>query len=238
MSNNYLWNRSGAPDPDTEQLEELLSPLAHVAPLDELRLAKGRRSELERATAQEPVEAPRTSGRVKGKMNFFDKRIIGTATVTAAICLFGVTLYERRDSSRHVWRRSPRNPYRQPNVDIDSSARMDSHLVGRTEDRRGSRDHGGRERVGPRSIRRGRRRDPDKVQRRSRDDRGDAGSNGRTRIAPRRPTDESAGLRLCARSRAIRRRYSRSSLREWCHRPDHRWHRERGQASDDLSPRA
>jgi hypothetical protein len=96
MSNDYLWDRSGTPDPDIKWLEDLLAPLAHDAPLDELRLAKARRPA--RATPQEPVEAP-ASGRVKGKMSFFDKRVIGTATITAALCLFGGTLYERHASS-------------------------------------------------------------------------------------------------------------------------------------------
>jgi hypothetical protein len=102
MSNDYLWDRSGIPDLDIKWLEELLAPLAHDAPLDEVRLAKGRRGgQPVRATAQEPVEAPPASGRAKGKMNFFDKRIIGTATLTAAICIFGVTLYEHHDRAPH-----------------------------------------------------------------------------------------------------------------------------------------
>ena len=37
MSDDYLWNRSGSPDPDVERLEKLLSPLAHDAPMNELR---------------------------------------------------------------------------------------------------------------------------------------------------------------------------------------------------------
>jgi hypothetical protein len=37
MSDDYLWNRSGPPDPEIERLEKLLAPLAHEAPLDEVR---------------------------------------------------------------------------------------------------------------------------------------------------------------------------------------------------------
>jgi ferric-dicitrate binding protein FerR (iron transport regulator) len=37
MSNDYLWDRSGEPDHDVQRLEDLLAPLAHTAPLDELR---------------------------------------------------------------------------------------------------------------------------------------------------------------------------------------------------------
>src|SRR5262245_26980049 len=96
MSDDYLWDRSGIPDPDVKWLEDLLAPLAHNAPLDELHLAKARRGELVRATAQEPVEAPPANGRVKGKMNLFDRRIIGAATLTvAAAGLLGVTAYKR-----------------------------------------------------------------------------------------------------------------------------------------------
>jgi hypothetical protein len=40
MSDDYLWDRSGPPDPEVERLEALLSPLAHDAPLDELRLRR------------------------------------------------------------------------------------------------------------------------------------------------------------------------------------------------------
>ena len=43
MSDDYLWNRSGTPDPEVERLEKLLAPLAHDAPLDELRVARKRR---------------------------------------------------------------------------------------------------------------------------------------------------------------------------------------------------
>lgn len=43
MSDDYLWNRSGPPDPDVERLEKLLAPLAHDAPLDELRTRRKRR---------------------------------------------------------------------------------------------------------------------------------------------------------------------------------------------------
>ncbi len=44
-SDDYLWDRSGAPDPEVARLESLLSPLAHRAPLDELRVRR-RRSKL------------------------------------------------------------------------------------------------------------------------------------------------------------------------------------------------
>jgi ferric-dicitrate binding protein FerR (iron transport regulator) len=44
MSDDYLWNRSGTVDPDVARLEELLSPLAHDAPLDELHLQRRRRA--------------------------------------------------------------------------------------------------------------------------------------------------------------------------------------------------
>lgn len=42
-SDDYLWDRRGPADPDVARLEQLLSPLAHDAPLDELRLRKARR---------------------------------------------------------------------------------------------------------------------------------------------------------------------------------------------------
>ena len=99
MSNDYLWDRAGTPDLEIKWLEELLAPLAHDAPLDELRLAKGRRSELIRATAQEPVEVTH-AGRTKGKMNIFDKRIVGAAAVTAAaLGLFGVSVVKSHSES-------------------------------------------------------------------------------------------------------------------------------------------
>lgn len=41
-SDDYLWDRGGAPDPDVARLEALLAPLAHQAPLDELRLQRKR----------------------------------------------------------------------------------------------------------------------------------------------------------------------------------------------------
>jgi hypothetical protein len=44
MSDDYLWDRSGAPDPDVAGLEQLLSPLAHDAPLDELTVRRRRRT--------------------------------------------------------------------------------------------------------------------------------------------------------------------------------------------------
>ncbi|HEY5944014.1 MAG TPA: FecR domain-containing protein [Kofleriaceae bacterium] len=42
MSDDYLFDRSGPPDPDVERLEKLLAPLAHDAPLDELRIRRKR----------------------------------------------------------------------------------------------------------------------------------------------------------------------------------------------------
>jgi len=42
-SDDYLWDRSGSPDADVARLEGLLGPLAHDAPLDELRLKRKRR---------------------------------------------------------------------------------------------------------------------------------------------------------------------------------------------------
>lgn len=42
-SDDYLWDRRGPVDPDVARLEQLLSPLAHHAPLDELRLRRRRR---------------------------------------------------------------------------------------------------------------------------------------------------------------------------------------------------
>jgi ferric-dicitrate binding protein FerR (iron transport regulator) len=44
MSDDYLWDRSGSADPDVERLEKLLTPLAHDAPLDELRVRRKRRA--------------------------------------------------------------------------------------------------------------------------------------------------------------------------------------------------
>ena len=74
------------------------SVAADDASLGDMHRAKGRRDELVRATAQEPlVAAAPPSSRVKGKMNIFDKRIIGAATLTAAaIGLAGITLYKRQ----------------------------------------------------------------------------------------------------------------------------------------------
>jgi ferric-dicitrate binding protein FerR (iron transport regulator) len=37
MSDDYLWDRKGAPDPDVARLEQLLAPLAHDAPLRKSR---------------------------------------------------------------------------------------------------------------------------------------------------------------------------------------------------------
>lgn len=36
MSDDYLWDRSGTPDPEVAELEKLLSPLAHDAPLRDI----------------------------------------------------------------------------------------------------------------------------------------------------------------------------------------------------------
>ena len=97
MSNDYLWNRSGIPDLDVKALEDTLAPLAHDAPLDELRTMKARKRELVRATAQEP-EQPR------GKMRIFDKYVIGGASlVVAAIALVAVFAVDRHraTSSSH-----------------------------------------------------------------------------------------------------------------------------------------
>ena len=44
MSDDYLYDRSGRPDPDVDRLEKLLAPLAHDAPLDELRLHRKHRA--------------------------------------------------------------------------------------------------------------------------------------------------------------------------------------------------
>lgn len=41
---DYLWDKSGDVDPDVARLEGLLAPLAHTAPLDELRLGRKKRS--------------------------------------------------------------------------------------------------------------------------------------------------------------------------------------------------
>lgn len=43
MSDDYLWDRSGAPDPDVKQLEDLLVPLRHAAPLEDVGLRRRRR---------------------------------------------------------------------------------------------------------------------------------------------------------------------------------------------------
>lgn len=89
MANDYLWDRSGVPEPDTKDLEDLLAPITHDAPLDELR---GRRG-IARATAHEPAPP-----RKKGKMNIFDKRIIGMTAFTAAACgLLGIAMLHRSD---------------------------------------------------------------------------------------------------------------------------------------------
>ncbi|HEX5061982.1 MAG TPA: FecR domain-containing protein [Kofleriaceae bacterium] len=44
MSDDYLFDRSGPPDPDVAKLEKLLAPLRHDAPLDELRMRRKRRT--------------------------------------------------------------------------------------------------------------------------------------------------------------------------------------------------
>src|SRR5688572_15864294 len=44
MSDDYLWDRSGSTDPEVARLEKLLAPLAHDAPLDELRVRRKRRA--------------------------------------------------------------------------------------------------------------------------------------------------------------------------------------------------
>jgi ferric-dicitrate binding protein FerR (iron transport regulator) len=41
-SDDYLWDRGNPVDPDVARLEELLAPLAHRAPLDELRVRRRR----------------------------------------------------------------------------------------------------------------------------------------------------------------------------------------------------
>ena len=40
MSDDYLFDRSGPPDPEVEKLEKLLAPLKHDAPLDEVRMRR------------------------------------------------------------------------------------------------------------------------------------------------------------------------------------------------------
>jgi hypothetical protein len=44
VSDDYLWDRSGPVDPDVARLEQLLSPLRHDEPLDELRTRRRRRA--------------------------------------------------------------------------------------------------------------------------------------------------------------------------------------------------
>jgi hypothetical protein len=121
MSDDYLWDRAGTPDLEIKWLEELLAPLAHGAPLDELRLAKGRR-DLARATAQEPVDATPTKDRTKGNMNIFDKRIVGAAAVTAAaLGLVGVSVVRS-----HVESRDPR-PFQPPLIALAPSFAATPH---------------------------------------------------------------------------------------------------------------
>ena len=43
MSDDYLWDRSGPPDPEVQKLEKLLAPLRHEAPLDEVRMRRKKR---------------------------------------------------------------------------------------------------------------------------------------------------------------------------------------------------
>lgn len=97
--------------------DRLAASFAQEAPLDELRQTRG---EMARATAQEPVAAPPASGRTKGKMNLFDKRIIGGATLTAAaIALLVVTVYKR-----HVDAPAPNRQDHGPTVDLGRSSAM------------------------------------------------------------------------------------------------------------------
>ena len=112
---------------EPKQVEERLESLAQDAPLEELRLAKSRRGELVHATAQEPVAAPPASGHVKGKMNIFDKRIIGAATLTAAIGLLSVTAYMRR-ADAPVPERQPLSYGLGPMVDLGRSFTMMPHV--------------------------------------------------------------------------------------------------------------
>ncbi|MFN0245999.1 MAG: FecR domain-containing protein [Kofleriaceae bacterium] len=42
-TDDYLWDGSGDPDPDVAKLEELLRPLAHDRPMDELRMRRPKR---------------------------------------------------------------------------------------------------------------------------------------------------------------------------------------------------
>jgi hypothetical protein len=96
----------------------LAASFANDAPPDELRLAKRRRLELAHATAQEPVAAPPASGRKRGKMNFFDKRIMGAATLIAvAFGLIGVTVYKRHTDASASKRHDPG-----PSVDLGRSS--------------------------------------------------------------------------------------------------------------------
>ncbi|MEJ7601698.1 MAG: FecR domain-containing protein [Kofleriaceae bacterium] len=39
---DYLWDAKGPPDPDVARLEQLLAPLRHQAPLDEIRMRRGK----------------------------------------------------------------------------------------------------------------------------------------------------------------------------------------------------
>ena len=44
--NDYLWDGSGAPDPEVQRLEQLMRPLRHAAPLNELKRPRPRRPRL------------------------------------------------------------------------------------------------------------------------------------------------------------------------------------------------
>jgi hypothetical protein len=127
MSDDYLWDRSGTPELDTKQLEELLAPLAHDAPFDEVRRTKGHRGERVRATAREPVAVPAPSRRVKGKMNLLEKRIGAVALAAAAIGLVGVVAYRRHRDGPEA-----RNPDPSvglgPAVELGRSFAMTPHL--------------------------------------------------------------------------------------------------------------
>jgi hypothetical protein len=98
--------------------QRLAASFVHEPPLGHTRLGAHPRGKPTRATAREPVAAPPASGRAKGKMNIFDKRIIGAATLTAAaIGLIGVTVYKR-----HV--DAPAPQHHAPAVDLGRSPAM------------------------------------------------------------------------------------------------------------------
>ncbi|HEX4450148.1 MAG TPA: AgmX/PglI C-terminal domain-containing protein [Kofleriaceae bacterium] len=142
MSDDYLWNRSGIPDPDIKQLEELLVQLAHDAPFDEVRGTRVRKRELARATAHErddlvivdstTTHAPHASRRAKGKMSFLDKRVIGVASLTAAaIVLVGLTIYKSRVAGdKHRDSRDDSDVALRPNLVDETSAEPIGDPVG------------------------------------------------------------------------------------------------------------